>query len=91
MKDFAITPALDVLLRGNQQMPLELHQLYVATAEQLCRPHYKMGCLKALQAKLRTLEAHGFVQHDALPTKLTRSPYIYALDKLLIAAKGSEV
>jgi len=79
---FAITPAYDVLLRGSDQMPIGLHQLQVATAEQLCRPHYARGSLKAVQAKLRVLEDHGFVRHDAIPTKFTRSPYYYALDKL---------
>jgi Replication-relaxation len=79
---FAITPALDILLRGSDQMPIGLHHLQVATAEQLCRLHYSMGSIKAVKAKLRKLVDNGYVQIDAIPTKFTRSPYYYALDKL---------
>src|SRR5260370_12325767 len=79
---FAITPAYDILLRGSQQMPMGLYHLHLATAEQLCRLHYSAGSIKAVKAKLRTLIDHGYVQFDALPTRLTRSPYYYTLDKL---------
>jgi Replication-relaxation len=79
---FAITPAYDVLLRGSRQMPIGLHHLQVARAEQLCRLHYSMGSVKAVKAKLRKLTDHGYVQIDAIPTKFTRSPYYYTLDKL---------
>jgi Replication-relaxation len=77
-----ITPPYDVLLRGSHDMPIGLCHLHMATAEQLCRPHYSMGSLKDVKAKLRTLEDHQYIQHDAMPTKFTRSPYFYTLDKL---------
>lgn len=79
---FAITPAYDILLRGTPEMPLGLYHLHIATAKQLCRLHYSMGSIKAVKAKLRKLCDQGYVQLDAIPTKFTRSPYYYALDKL---------
>lgn len=82
MSEFPITPAYDILLRGTEEMPIGLYQLYIATAEQLCRPHYSMKTRKAVLAKLRKLTNYGYVQYDAVPTKFTRSPYYYALDKL---------
>src|SRR5260370_38388797 len=78
---FAITPALEILLRGTLEMPIGLYHLQLATAEQLCRPHYRMGSLKDVKRKLRILEDHGYVRHDAMPTKLTRSPSYYGLDR----------
>jgi hypothetical protein len=78
---FAITPAYDILLRGSQAMPIGLYHLHIATAEQLCRLHYSMGSIKAVKAKLRRLIDYGYVQYDAMPTKFTRSPYYYTLDK----------
>jgi hypothetical protein len=41
-----------------------------------------MNSVKAVKAKLRKLVDHGYVQFDAIPTKFTRSPYYYTLDKL---------
>jgi hypothetical protein len=79
---FSITPAYDILLRGTESLPVGLYHLQMATAEQLCRLHYSMGSVKAVKAKLRALEDHGFVQHDAMPTKFTRSPYYYTMDRL---------
>jgi hypothetical protein len=81
-KPFSITPALDILLRGSESMPIGLFHLHIATAEQLCRLHYSMGSIKAVKAKLRLLCDNGYVQYDAKPTKFTRSPYYYAMDKL---------
>src|SRR5579859_3971711 len=78
---FAITPPYDILLRGSENVPVGLYHLHMATAEQLCRLHYSMGSIKAVRAKLRTLCDHGYVQFDAMPTKFTRSPYYYVLDK----------
>ncbi len=80
-----ITPAYDVLLRGSLDMPIGLYHLHIATAEQLCRLHYKMGSFKYVRELLRVLCEHHYVQFDAMPiksTKATRSPYFYALDKL---------
>jgi hypothetical protein len=89
-----ITPRYDVLLRGTPDMPIGLAQLHLATAEQLCRLHYSMGSLKGVKAKLRTLVDYHYVQYDAIPTKFTRSPYYYALDRLSIrylAQAGTDV
>src|SRR5712691_1551104 len=91
---FAITPAYDILLRGSEQMPIGLYHLQMATAEQLCRLHYSMGSLKAVKAKLCTLCEHHYVQHDAMPTKFTRSPYYYVLGQLgirFLAEAGMDV
>src|SRR5713101_3689360 len=80
-----ITPPYDVLLRGSQEMPIGLYHLHMATAEQLCRPHYSMGSVKYVRAMLRTLCDHKYVQFDAMPIKsikATRSSYFYTLDKL---------
>ena len=78
---FRITPALDILLRGTESLPVGLFHLHVATAEQLCRLHHAMGSKKFVKAKLRILEDHGFIQHDELPTKRVRSEYHYMMDK----------
>src|SRR5579863_7790094 len=77
-----ITPPYDVLLRGSQEMPIGLYHLHMASAEQLCRLHYSPGSFKAVREKLRILCEHKYVQFDAIPTKFTRSPYYYTLDKL---------
>ncbi len=77
-----ITPPYDVLLRGSQEMPIGLYHLHMATADQLCRLHYSPGSFKAVREKLRVLCEHKYVQFDAMPTKKTRSPYYYTLDKL---------
>lgn len=76
-----ITPPYDVLLRGSESIPIGLYHLHMATAEQLCRLHYSMGSIKAVREKLRVLCEHKYVQFDAMPTKFTRSPYYYTLDK----------
>jgi Replication-relaxation len=81
---FTITPVLDKLLRGTLDMPLGLFQLHTATAEQLCRLHYKPGCIKAVKARLKDLADHGYVQHDVVPSKQFRTPYYYTL-----SAKGA--
>lgn len=78
-KPFSITPVYDLLLRGHQDMPIGLYHLNIATAEQLCRLHYSSGSIKAVKARLLTLSDHGYVQSDARPTKLYRSPYYYVL------------
>lgn len=81
-KTFGITPAYDILLRGMSDMPIGLFHLQMATAEQLCRLHYSPNSVKAVKAKLRKLYFEGYVQYDAIPTKFTRSPYYYTLDRL---------
>lgn len=77
-----ITPPYDVLLRGSEDMPIGLYHLHLATAEQLCRLHHSMGSIKYVRAQLCTLCEHKYVQFDAMPTKFTRSPYYYVLNKL---------
>jgi hypothetical protein len=56
-----------------------LYHLQLATAAQLCRLHYRPGCLTTVKARLKTLSDHGYVQADAIPTKFSRSPYYYAV------------
>src|ERR1700692_4390167 len=80
---FYITPPYDILLRGSETMPIGLHHLHLASADQLCRLHYSRGSLKAVKAKLRLLADKGYVQIDELPTKRLRSPLHY-----LLGAKG---
>jgi Replication-relaxation len=76
---FVITFIYDLLLRGSLDAPIGLFQLDLVTAEQLCRLHYKPGCLKAVKARLKILVDHGYVQHDTIPTKNFRAPYYYTL------------
>lgn len=62
-----------------------LYHLHMASAEQLCRLHHKMGSFKYVREMLRILSEHKYVQLDATPIKSlkdTLSPYFYALDKL---------
>jgi len=77
-----IAPPYDVLLHGSQEMPIGLYHLHMATALQLCRLHHSPGSYKAVREKMRVLCEHKYIQFDAIPTKLTRSPYYYTLDKL---------
>ena len=79
-KPFAITPALDLLLRGSQDMPIGLYHLHLATTEQLTRLHYKPGMLKTVSKRLKVLVDNGYIQADCIPTKLFKSPYYYTLD-----------
>jgi hypothetical protein len=79
-KAFAITPVHDLLLRGNQEMPIGLYQLHLATTEQLTRLHYKPGMLKTVSKRLKLLVDNGYIQADCIPTKLFKSPYYYTLD-----------
>jgi len=79
-KIFAITPALDLLLRGSQDMPIGLYHLHLATTEQLTRLHYKPGMLKTVSKRLKVLVDNGYIQADCVPTKLFKSPYYYTLD-----------
>ncbi len=79
-KPFAITPVYDLLLHGDQKMPVGLYDLRLATAEQLCRLFYKPGMLKTVKKRLKVLADNGFVQADCIPTKRFKSPYYYALD-----------
>ncbi len=78
-KPFAITPALDLLLRGSTDMPVGLYHLHLATADQLNRLHYKPGMLKTVSKRLKVLVDNGYVQADCIPTKLFKSPYYYTL------------
>jgi hypothetical protein len=80
-KVFAITPIYDILLRGSEITPVGLYHLQIATADQLCRLHYSKGSIKTIKARLKDLVTYGYIQYDAIPTKFTRSPYYYALDR----------
>jgi len=77
--EFSVRPIHELLLRGNSLMPYGLYHLHLATAEQLCRLHYRAGSLKAVKARLKTLAEAGFVQADTVPTKRFRAPYYYTL------------
>ncbi|MHB8597054.1 MAG: replication-relaxation family protein [Ktedonobacteraceae bacterium] len=76
---FRMTPVYDVLLRGNADINVGLYQLHLATAEQLCRLHYRPGCLKTIKKRLKTLTDNGFIQADSVPTRQYKSPYFYTL------------
>ncbi|HEX6477495.1 MAG TPA: replication-relaxation family protein [Ktedonobacteraceae bacterium] len=78
-KPFRITPVYDLLLRGDQRMPVGLYHLHLATAAQLTRLHYKCGTLKTVKKRLKVLVDNGFIQADSIPTKLLRAPYYYTL------------
>src|SRR3989442_10676341 len=78
-KPFAITPALDLLLRGSADMPIGLYHLHLATTEQLTRLHYKPGMLKTVSKRLKVLTDNGYIQADCIPTKLFKSPYYYTM------------
>src|SRR6266487_258553 len=78
-KPFVITPVYDILLRGSLYMPMGLFHLQIVTAEQLCRLHYKPGCIKAVKARLKNLAEAGYVQHDVIPSREFRRPYYYTL------------
>jgi Replication-relaxation len=80
-----ITPPYDILLRGSQEMPIGLYQLHLATAEQLCRSHYKPGCVKKVKARMKELVDHHYVQEGWTPTRRLRSPYHYVLGTAGIA------
>jgi hypothetical protein len=82
-QEFYIRLVHDILLRGSLDVPLGLFQLHTATAEQLCRLHYRPGCIKAVKARLKDLADNGYIQHDVIPSKEFRKPYYYTL-----AAKG---
>jgi Replication-relaxation len=76
---FVIRPIYHILLHVSPNVPSGLFQLHIGTAEQLCRLHYKLGCIKAVKARLKDLADHGYVQHDTIPSKNFRSPYYYSL------------
>lgn len=68
-----ITPAHEALLHS-------FTQLHMLTAEQLRCLLAPDGSVKTMQAKLKLLESHGYLQHDAIPTKATKPSYYYVLD-----------
>lgn len=76
---FRITPVYDLLLRGSLTTPVGLYHLHMATAEQLCRLHYKPGSINKVKARLKDLTDNGFLQADAQPTKKGNGPYYYLL------------
>lgn len=78
-KPFVMTPIYDRLLRGSDTMPLGLYHLHLATAEQLCRLHYRPGVINAVKARLKTLCDHGYVQYGQKPSAEFRAPYYYTL------------
>lgn len=75
---FMIRPTHDRLLRGNDEMPIGLYHLHLATAEQLCHLHYSPNSVKRVATLLRELTKNGYVQFDVAPTRFYRSPYYYA-------------
>ena len=79
MSDFLLKPKHDLLLRGTDALPLGLYQLQLATAEQLCRLHYKPGTITTVKAHLKELVDAGYVQPDKVPTRNFSSPYYYTL------------
>jgi hypothetical protein len=79
-KTFAITAVHDKLLRGDQDMPIGLYHLHLATTEQLTRLHYRPGMHKTVLKRLKVLTDHGYIQADSIPTKLFKSPYYYTLN-----------
>lgn len=89
MADFRITPVYDLLLRGTPSTPVGLYHLQIATAEQLCRLHYRLGMMTTVKARLKTLVDHGYLQADAMPTKFYKSPYYYALGEMGVAYLAS--
>ncbi|HUY78890.1 MAG TPA: replication-relaxation family protein [Ktedonobacterales bacterium] len=66
---FRMRPSYDVLLRGSPALPFGLYHLQLATAEQLCRLHYKPGMLTTVKARLKELTDHHFTQADAVGAK----------------------
>lgn len=79
MNGFVMTPVYDLLLRGDDQVPVGLYHLHLVTAEQLCRLHYSPGSLTTVKARLKTLVDNGYIQYDRIPSKNPRSPYYYTL------------
>jgi Replication-relaxation len=79
MKPFRITPVYDLLLRGSDTVPVGLSHRHLATADQLCRLHYRPGCIKTVKKRLKALADNGFVQADSVPTRQYKSPYFYTL------------
>ncbi len=93
---FQMRPIYDVLLRGDDQVGVGLHQLNLATAEQLCRLHYSPGSIKTVKRRLKAMADAGYVQADAIPVKyvgvqrkLFSAHYYYTLGPL--GAKYLEV
>ena len=78
-KAFTITPILDKLLRGDEQMPVGIYHLHLLTAAQLTRLHYSPGSYKTVRQRLRVLADEGYVMIDAIPEKFTRGPNYYTL------------
>ncbi|HEY6542704.1 MAG TPA: replication-relaxation family protein [Ktedonobacteraceae bacterium] len=78
-KPFRITPAIDKLLRGSEDMPVGLYQLHIATIEQLTRLHYSTKSSKWVGKHLKALADNGYVQADMKPTKGPRGPNFYTL------------
>lgn len=78
-KPFILTPQHDRLLRGSTVTPLGLYQLQLATAEQLCRLHYRPTSINWVKAQLKQLTTHGYVQAAKKPVIDGHSPYYYCL------------
>jgi hypothetical protein len=74
-----ITPVLDKLLRGDEQMPVGLYHLHLATAAQLTRLHYSIGSYKTIRQRLHDLAEAGYIVIDAIPEKFHRGPNYYTL------------
>ncbi|HLW02170.1 MAG TPA: replication-relaxation family protein [Ktedonobacterales bacterium] len=61
-----ISLAYDRLLRGDDQVPLGIAQLHLATAKQIMRLHYKAGSEKFVTKRLMELVRGGYLQCDAM-------------------------
>lgn len=71
-------PHLERLLRGSDELPLGVSQLGLATADQLCRLHYK-NSLTHVKELLKALETEGYVRHAIRPTDTAARPFYYML------------
>lgn len=78
-KTFHLSPVHDLLLRGSPDVPIGVFHLYMATADQLTRAHYKAGMIKTTKMRLKQLVDAGYLWADSMPTRRFRSPYYYML------------
>ncbi len=78
---FTVTPQFDRLIRGSDELPLGLWQLYFTTAEQLGRPFYSPKAITYVKEMLKTLEDNGFVRHGIIPTLTSGTPFYYMIGR----------
>ena len=90
---FRLTPAHDRLLRGSTTTPVGMYQLHLATADQLCRLHYRAGSLTHVKEQLKALADHGYTLAGTIPTTSSGVPFYYTLGSAgvqYLAALGYE-